>query len=113
MSASDDKTQSFTKSCEPVPAALEGVALIDGPSIAAAAHMGMSQFYEEVRTGNAPQPVIRRPRFTRWRLSDAKRWLEDLAAGADHQAAAKVIATAHKASAASKKNRVRNAAQIK
>lgn len=105
MSATDDKTHSLTKFRVTVPAALEGVALIDGPSMAAAARMGMSQFHEEVRTGKAPQPVIRRPRFTRWRLSDARRWLEALATGTDRKAAAQVMATANKASAASKSRR--------
>lgn len=61
------------------PEALADVALIDGPSLAAAACISVSQFYELVRTGQAPQPVIRAPRCTRWRMTDGRDWLKRLA----------------------------------
>jgi predicted DNA-binding transcriptional regulator AlpA len=60
----------------PTPEALADVALIDGPNCAAAGCMGLTQWHELVKTGNAPQPVIKQPRFTRWRLADVRAWLE-------------------------------------
>lgn len=77
-----DKTSNRSKRQRQVPDALADVALIDGPSIAAAARMSVSQFYDEVRAGRAPAPVIRQPRFSRWRVADARTWLEQMA-GAD------------------------------
>jgi predicted DNA-binding transcriptional regulator AlpA len=58
------------------PEALVEVALIDGRSIAAAGCMGLTQWHELVRSGKAPQPVIKQPRFTRWRVADIRAWLE-------------------------------------
>lgn len=63
------------------PALLADVALIDGPGAAAGACMSIAQFLELVRTGRAPQPVIKQPRFTRWRLADVRQWLIDSARG--------------------------------
>lgn len=62
-----------------VPAALADVALIDGPSCAASASMSLSAWLDAVREGRAPQPVIRRQRFTRWRAADVRGWLAGLA----------------------------------
>lgn len=61
------------------PEVLADVALIDGPSIAAAACMGLSQWHDLVRRGKAPQPVVKRPRFTRWKLVDVRVWLAEVA----------------------------------
>ena len=55
------------------------MALIDGPSCAAAAAMSVSAWLQAVRDGRAPQPAIRRPRFTRWRASDVRGWLAGMA----------------------------------
>jgi len=63
------------------PQALADVALIDGPTAAAAACMGMSKWHDLVRSGKAPQPVIQRPRCTRWRLADVRAWLVAMSAG--------------------------------
>lgn len=62
------------------PAALADVALIDAKQIAAAACIGLSQFYELLKAGKAPQPAIRAPRCSRWRLSEIRQWLEARAA---------------------------------
>lgn len=69
----------------PVPPALADVALVDGPTSAASAGESLSTFHDGVRrtargelaVGEVPypQPVIRRPRFTRWRLIDVRAWL--------------------------------------
>jgi hypothetical protein len=60
-----------------VPAALADAALIDGPTCAATGAVSLSWWHEEVRAGRAPQPAIRRPRCTRWRLADVARfWRE-------------------------------------
>ena len=76
-----------TKRAE-VPDALADLALIDGPSIAAAACISYSQFLELVRCKLAPQPAVRGPRCTRWRVSAARRWLVEFAEGGDQQVGA-------------------------
>lgn len=80
------------------PAALSDVALITGRAAAAAASISISHFHELVRQGLAPQPAIRAPRCTRWRLADVRRWLVDFAQSSpegEHE-------VLHKASRASK-----------
>jgi predicted DNA-binding transcriptional regulator AlpA len=84
----------------PVPAALADVALIDGPTCAAAGGMSLSSWLELVRTGEAPQPAVRQPRFTRWRLQEIRTFLVERASRGTDQSGA-VIANARKASAAS------------
>lgn len=37
--------------------------------------MSISQWQTLVKEKKAPQPVIRKPRFTRWLLSDVRNWL--------------------------------------
>jgi predicted DNA-binding transcriptional regulator AlpA len=88
----------------PVPAALADVALVDGPTCAAAGAMSLSAWHELVRTKEAPQPVIRQVRCTRWRLIDVRQFLIDRAAHALHDAEA-VTARAKKASAAAQAKR--------
>lgn len=61
--------------------------------------MSLSSWHELVRVGEAPQPVIRAPRCTRWRLADVRQFLIDrAAAGADGAGAAAVLAKAKQAS---------------
>jgi predicted DNA-binding transcriptional regulator AlpA len=84
----------------PVPAALADVAFIDGPTCAAAGGMSLSSWHELVRIKEAPQPAIRQPRCTRWRLADVRAWLVARASREIDQSGA-VIANARKASAAS------------
>lgn len=89
-----------------IPEALADLALVDGPSLAAAGAMSISAFLEGVRrTANNtladgvvpfPQPAIRRPRFTRFRAVDGRRWLEALAAQATQDD--RVLALARRAS---------------
>ena len=83
----------------PAPASLADVALIDGPSIAAAGCMAVSAWLQLVRNGAAPQPVIRQPRYTRWRLADARAWLIERAAQQMPDKSAAVVAHAKRASA--------------
>lgn len=88
------------------PPALADVALIDGPAIAAAGCFSISQWLDWVRRGEAPQPVIRQPRFTRWRLADVRDWLTHFAErGSDPQAATAVMLKARRASAAARSKR--------
>jgi hypothetical protein len=65
----------------PVPPALADVALVDGPTAAAAGAMSISTWHELVRLKEAPQPVIRAHRCTRWRLTDVRTFLIERAAG--------------------------------
>ena len=58
-----------------IPLALVDVALIDGPAAAAVGSISLSQWYDLVRRTEAPQPVVREPRCTRWRLIDVRTWL--------------------------------------
>lgn len=85
-----------------IPASLADVALIDGPSCAAAAAISISAWHELVRTGNAPAPSIRRPRCTRWKLAAVKAWLIDRASQPCGEASIAVLANAIKASAAAR-----------
>ena len=96
----------------PLPANLADVALIDAPTCAAAGDMSISWWHSEVAAGRAPQPAIRKPRCTRWRLADVRAfWIESAEkAAADTQAAALMKAHATKASAKAKANRVAKAA---
>ena len=57
-----------------LPLGLVEVALIDAPMCAAAGAMSVSWWYEEVRSGRAPPPVVRKPRCTRWRLLDVRNY---------------------------------------
>lgn len=63
-----------------LPAGLADLALVDAKTAAAAASLSLSQWYELVASGQAPQPAFRRPRCTRWRLTDVRSWLREFAA---------------------------------
>jgi predicted DNA-binding transcriptional regulator AlpA len=84
----------------PVPPALADVALIDGPTCAAAGGISISTWHELVRVKDAPQPVMRAVRCTRWRLADVRAWL--IARAAQATADDEVIRRATKASAKAK-----------
>lgn len=95
----------------PVPAALADVALIDGPTCAAAGGMSLSSWLDLVRQKQAPQPAIRQPRCTRWRLADVRQFLIERAArGTDGSEA--LIANAKKASAAARAKRATHLAAV-
>ncbi|MBS4002998.1 MAG: AlpA family phage regulatory protein [Afipia sp.] len=55
----------------------------------AARHGGMkrSHLHALVRKGKFPAPVIRAPRFTRWRMSDVQAWVADPAGWMENNAA--------------------------
>ncbi len=89
----------------PIPATLADVAMIDGPTCAASAGVSLSAWHERVRAKQAPQPVIRRPRFTRWRLADVREYLAREAQQSSEETSVGVIARAAKASAAAKAKR--------
>lgn len=103
------------KSTTTVPGPLVDVSLIDGPQCAAAGGESISKFLEGVRRTAAgelhegdiayPQPVIRRPRFTRWRMADVREWLVERAERGNAELAWAVSAKAKKASAAAAKAR--------
>ena len=90
-----------------IPTALANVALIDGPTCAAAGGMSVSWWHDEVREGRAPAPAVRQPRCTRWRLSDVAAFWQAFATKgeADIQVAAQVTAKAKKTSAAARNSR--------
>ncbi len=87
----------------PVPAALADVALIDAPSIAATASMAISTWLDLVRNGDAPQPVLRGNRCTRWLMADVRNWLVERASKPLDDDA--LIARSTKASRAAKAKR--------
>lgn len=92
---------------QPAPESLADVAHIDGPGAAAAGCLSISQWHALVREGRAPQPVIRAPRFTRWRLSDVRAWL--IERESQPVAGATVIERANKAAAARAKRTAQRA----
>ncbi len=94
----------------PAPPELADVALIDAPRIAAAACMSRSTWHELVRTGQAPQPVMRAPRCTRWRLADVRAWLTARAErGSEPRAARLLVTNARRASRAAQAKRTQPA----
>jgi|GEM_PF-1213892 len=88
-----------------IPIALEAVALIDAPKCAAAGDMSVSWWHAAVADGTAPQPVIRRPRFTRWRLADVRAFWQAFGEQPDDAAAEAVKVAATKASEAAQAKR--------
>ena len=83
-----------------LPADVADVALIASNTCAAIGEVSLSWWYEEVRAGRAPKPVIQQPRFTRWRLAEVRRfWAERAArAAADTGAGERMAARAKLAS---------------
>jgi hypothetical protein len=82
-------------------------ALIDADISAAGGHASRSWWEEEVREQRAPQPVVRRPRFTRWRYGDVREFWRKFAeqSSTDTATHAKAITKATKASAAARERR--------
>ena len=81
-----------------LPAGVGDVALISASSCAAIGEVSISWWHAEVRAGRAPRPVIQQPRFTRWRLEDARRFWADRASAADVTASERMTAKAKQAS---------------
>lgn len=86
-----------------VPTALAAAALIDGPTCAATGGVSVSWWLERVATGEAPLPVVRQPRLTRWRVTDVARFWREFAERGIHDA--RVIDQAKKASGAAQAKR--------
>lgn len=86
-----------------IPPALMDVAYVGGATCAAAGAMSLSQWHELVKAGIAPEPVIRKPRFTRWLLADLRRWLIEFRTQSDFEAdSATALEKATRASHAAK-----------
>ena len=94
-----------------LPADLAALALIDAKTCAAPGAMSVSWWHEKVAAGEAPQPAIRKPRCTRWRVKDVADFWRDFAAQGDGEAGARLKAQARKASAAAKVKRAAQAQQ--
>lgn len=91
-----------------LPNALVEVALVDGLTAAVTGGMSLSWWLEEVRAKRAPQPAIRAPRCTRWRLADVAAFWAEFAAtsAADLDASARVVDKARHASAKAREARL-------
>ncbi len=85
-------------------AELADVVLIDAAKCAAIGDLSVSWWHNEVAEGRAPSPAIRKPRCTRWRLSDVRAFWQRFAeqGTAEADAAESVIAQATKASKAAR-----------
>lgn len=92
----------------PVPAAaVLDVVLISAKTAASLGEQGESTYLAAVQRGEAPQPVIRQPKFTRWRLQDVlaywkRRADEGISSGSAPQLRARAAAAAAASSAARK-----------
>lgn len=73
------KARNKTPRIKHTPAALAEVALISGATCAQAGDMALSKWLGLVASGDAPQPVIKQPRYTRWALADVRQWLVERA----------------------------------
>lgn len=80
--------------------------LITAEQAAKALGASVSWWLEHVRKGAAPQPVVRRPRFTRWRLADVRVFRARFIAHASSSVAAAVTDRAIKASRAARARRL-------
>lgn len=86
-----------------VPPGLVDVAYIDGAACAAAGAMSISQWLALVKDEKAPKPVIRKPRFTRWLMSDVRAFLIQWSSQSNFEiSSAVVLGKAAKASNAAK-----------
>ncbi|MCA6217788.1 hypothetical protein KGA65_14730 [Ideonella sp. B7] len=90
---------------------LTSVALIDARTAARVGSMSLSWWHAEVAARRAPQPVIRRPRCTRWSLADVRAYWAALAeqGAQDTAGAARLFATTQKATAAAIAKRAKSA----
>lgn len=87
------------KALPQVPAALADFALIDVRQVSVACGLSAHTWQRLVRAGAAPQPAVRAPRYTRWRLADVRAWLLQRAEQTDRGQAERVVAQARRASA--------------
>lgn len=83
------------------------VALVDAKACAAIGSVSLSWWFDAVREGRAPKPVIRQLRLTRWKLIDIRQfWAELAETGSKTGDSDRLAALAQKASekAAAKRN---------
>ena len=90
---------------------LEDVALVDAKMFAAAGSVSVGWVYAEVREGRAPQPVMRSPRCTRWRLIDVRNFWRQRAEQTTENSAAAAQVQARAEKASSKARAVRAASK--
>lgn len=64
--------QSVRQSCE-------DIALCDVSDVLEIVRMSRTWLWAETAAGRFPAPHIRRPRMTRWRLADVRRWVQEQA----------------------------------
>lgn len=97
-----------------LPAELVEVALVDAKTCASTGGMRLSWWHGEVAAGRAPQPVIRRPRCTRWRLSDVRAFWAALAENSreNTEATDRLLVAAKKASQAARAKRAVQGYQV-
>jgi predicted DNA-binding transcriptional regulator AlpA len=95
-----------------VPPELTEVALVDARACAATGGMSVSQWHNLVREGAAPKPVIRLPRYTRWGLSDVRKFFLAIAEQGSDERECMVIERAKRASLAAKAKRQQKARVI-
>lgn len=110
IGSADAEPNTAPASRKQVPDGLVDVALVDAKAIAASASMSLSALYDGVRRTAIrelldeeipyPQPVIRQPRYTRWRMSDVRAWLVELASAGGAAGGKRVLDQAARASSA-------------
>jgi predicted DNA-binding transcriptional regulator AlpA len=88
-----------------IPSSLHSVALVDAKVCAAIGGASVSWWFGQVAAGQAPEPVIRQPRFTRWRLQEVVAFWERYAAAPRARTAEQTLRQAKRASAAAKQQR--------
>lgn len=88
----------------PPPEAFGDDAVVDATFCASGGSVSLSWWHAKVASGEAPEPVIRAPRFTRWRLGDVRKfWIDFVAKAAlQTQVGQDLQDRATKASAAAK-----------
>ena len=91
----------------PLPPDLAAVALVDAATAAGTGDMSLSWWHGEVAARRAPQPVIRLPRCTRWRLADVRDFWIERARQCENEpdAGARLTERASNASAAARRSR--------
>lgn len=110
------KTTYFSVTRQPeiqywVPPSVADFALVDAKFSAGAGGVSVSYWHDKVASGEAPQPVIREHRCTRWLLADVRGYWVARSQRSDTQAGKAVTARAAKASAAAAVQRRAQAAK--
>jgi len=83
--------QTTAKQPASIPSGLIDFSYIDGADCAAAGAMSISQWHALVKDKKAPQPVIRKPRFTRWMLADVRQWLIEYRTDSDFEKDSEIV----------------------